>query len=733
MSENKTLSAAPSFFVENLNPEQFEAVCHTGGHILVFAGAGSGKTRVLTSRIAFLINEKGVPPSEILAVTFTNKAAREMKNRVGEFVPDKISGIWLGTFHSICSRILRNDIEKLDLGYTNDFVIYDTGDQTNVLKKILAEMNVNEKILPPGVVRSRIERFKRDNKFPPSQSSFSPGEKYVFEKMQAMEKYSAALKSANALDFNDLLCLVDRLFEKNKDVLEKYRARFKHILVDEYQDTNRVQYQFIKMLGRNNAEICAVGDDSQSIYGWRGAEIKNILGFADDFPGSKIVRLEKNYRSTATILDASNAVIDNNVHGVKKNMRTDRDSGEPIGIYEARNEFDEADFVVSKIKSLVETGNFSPGDFAILYRTNSKSRLLEDSFLREDGISCVVVGALSFYNRAEIKDLISYMRLLFNSADDAAVLRIINTPSRGIGDATVEKLSEFASLNGISIMEAIHRVPQEDFLKKRAVEAVGKFALMIENLSQSAKGVGAAETLKAIVEKTGYRGFLEKDENKKENIDEFINSAHEFDERGEGEADSRNFVEQIALTSDSDTETGDDTVKLMTLHASKGLEFPVVFIVGVNEKVIPLVRDNNYDEIEEERRLFYVGMTRAKERLFLCYPIQRKFYGREETMISSQFFDEIPEELKKYEDFKPAFRYRAETEPDEDTQPLFTPVPKSSLKIARGFAAGGFVRHDKFGRGKVVKVEGTGDNADITVLFPSAGRKRILASFLKKL
>ncbi|WP_462137099.1 ATP-dependent helicase [Candidatus Mycalebacterium sp.] len=731
MSENKPSSASPSFPVENLNPEQFEAVCHTGGHILVFAGAGSGKTRVLTSRIAFLINEKGVSPSEILAVTFTNKAAREMKNRVENFVPDKISGIWLGTFHSICSRILRNDIEKLGLGYTSGFVIYDTNDQMSVLKKILTEMGIDEKILPPRVVRSRIERFKRDNSFPPLRNSFSPGEKDVLEKMEVMKKYAAALESANALDFNDLLSFVAQLFEKNCDVLEKYRDRFKHILVDEYQDTNRVQYQFIKMLGQDNAEICAVGDDSQSIYGWRGAEIKNILGFADDFPGSKIVHLEKNYRSTANILDASNAVIGNNVFGVKKNMRTDRDSGEPIGIYEARNEFDEADFVVLKIKSLVETGDFSPGDFAILYRTNSKSRLIEERFFKEDGISCVVVGALSFYARAEIKDLISYMRLLLNPADDAAVLRIINTPSRGIGGTTVEKLSEFASSNGISIMEAIRRTPQGNFLKERAVRAVGKFALMIENLSQFARGRGAAETLKEVVEKTGYREFLQKDENKKENVDEFVNSAHEFDKREEGEADFRNFVEQVALASDLDTETGDDTVKLMTLHASKGLEFPVVFIVGVNENVIPLVRDDS--DIEEERRVFYVGMTRAKKRLFLCYPIQRNFYGKKESMISSQFFDEIPDELKMYENFKPAFRFRPETEPDDDTQPLFVPAPENSHEVADGFAAGGFVLHNKFGRGKIVKVEGMGDNADITVSFPSAGTKRILASFLKKL
>lgn len=741
MSEGKPRPVPPpdspalsrqSFPADGLNPEQLEAVCHTGGHILIFAGAGSGKTRVLTSRIAFLINEKGVRPSEILAVTFTNKAAREMKHRVGELVPDKISGIWLGTFHSICSRILRGDIERLGEGYKSGFVIYDTGDQKSVIKKILTEMEVGEKKLTPEVLRSRIERFKRDGDFPPSRDSFFPHETNVREKMEAMEKYASALKSANALDFNDLLSFVALLFEKKPDVLEKYRKRFKHILVDEYQDTNRIQYKFIKILGEDNAEICAVGDDSQSIYGWRGAEIQNILGFADDFPDSKIVRLEKNYRSTANILDASNAVIDNNVSGVKKTMRTDRDAGEPIGIYEARNEFDEADFAVSKIKSLVEAGGFSPGDFAVLYRTNSKSRLIEERFFREDGISCVVVGALSFYARAEIKDLVSYMRLISNPQDDEAVLRIINTPPRGIGGATVEKLSEFASSNGISIMEAVCRASSEGFLKTRDA-AVEKFALMVENLSQFARSKGAFETLNRIIEKTGYGEFMEKDEGRKENVAELVNSAHEFDKcEGEGEAGVRGFVEQIVLASDSDTETGDDTVKLMTLHASKGLEFPVVFIAGVNDGVIPITRDDS--DIEEERRLLYVGMTRAKKRLFLCYPLERNSYGKTEPIYSSRFLDEIPEKLKIYENFKTGFRFRAQSDVEDFTEkPVFQSSTNSSGKYAREIAAGGFVLHNKFGRGKVLKVEGGGAKAVVTVQFPSAGRKRILASFLKKL
>ncbi len=735
----KTVSASAVDMPE-LNPRQFEAVCHTGGHLLVFAGAGSGKTRVLTSRIAFLVKEGQVRPHEILAVTFTNKAAREMRQRVEALLPDRASGIWMGTFHSICSRILRRDIEKLGLGYKSNFVIYDTGEQKSVIKKCLAAMEISEEAMPPDIIRGIVERLKREGVFPPSERDFPPHEKNVRTKMEVIAGYDAAMKKSNALDFNDLLMLAARLLQKDAETLEKYRKRFRHILVDEYQDTNRVQYQIVKVLGENNADVCVVGDDSQSIYGWRGAEVKNILGFAKDFPGAKVVQLDKNYRSTATILEASNGLISHNRLGVKKDMWTDGEKGEPASVYEARNEFDEADFVVSKIKSLVDAGEFAPGDFAVLYRTNSKSRLIEERFFKEGGISCRVVGALSFYARAEIKDVVSYLRLLTNPSDDAAAVRIINVPPRAIGKATVQKLSEFASSNGLSIMEAA-RLAEKIFPAKRAAASVFKFARMMDELAEFAKGKGALEVTNSVIEKSGYGELLEKDENRKENVRELVNSASEFDENGteDGAEDFQGFVEQIALASDSDTEGGDDAVKLMTLHASKGLEFPVVFIVGMNQDLVPLSRKGQIEDIEEERRLCYVGITRAMKRLFMCYPVQVNLYGNRQAAFSSQFFDEIPDELKYYEDFvSDTFFHRSADErlaPLPDMPVLDSPVNKSESRRGGrgGIVAGGYVRHDKFGRGKVQKIEGMGRKATVTVLFPSSGRKRILASFLKKI
>ncbi len=730
-----TLESSP-VDTPDLNPKQFEAVCHTGGHLLVFAGAGSGKTRVLTSRIAFLIKEKGVCPSEILAVTFTNKAAREMRERVEMLVPDKISGIWLGTFHSICARILRSEIENLGFGYKGNFVIYDNSDQKRVLKTCIADMGMEETSVSPEIVMSLIDRFKRGGDYPPSRDSFESWERNIAPKIELMHSYDIALKNSNALDFNDLLLLAMRLFGNNREILEKYRKRFSHILVDEYQDTNRIQYQLVKMLGENNADVFAVGDDSQSIYGWRGAEVKNILEFSNNFPGAKEIKLDKNYRSTSTILEASNALISENQFGVKKNMWTDGEKGEPLGVYEARNEFDEADFVVSKIKSLVDSGDFKPEDFAVLYRTNAKSRLLEERFSKESGISCELVGALSFYARAEIKDLVSYLRLIVNPSDNMAAARIINTPPRGIGTATVEEISRYASANDVSIMEAARRAAKGGFLKKRAADAVEKFVIMMDELSEFSLDRGVFDVLGHIIEKSGYKDFLKNDEDKLENMDGFLNSAQEYDNNPENIDGFQGFVEGIALASDTDAKTDGKKVKLMTLHASKGLEFPVVFIAGVNQNLIPLSRT---DDIEEERRLFYVGMTRAMKRLFLCYPVKRNLHGITEAASPSPFFGEIPKHLKADEHFVsiPVFEHEEVRVsgmkravfalPDGDSTE--SSVSQQSVSICAGI----FVLHKKFGRGQVVKVEGSGPKATVTVVFRSAGKKRLLASYLKPL
>lgn len=711
-----------------LNPRQIEAVCNTGGHTLVFAGAGSGKTRVLTTRIAFLVLETGTPPEDILAVTFTNKAAREMRERVEAVLPGGIGGIWLGTFHSICARILRADIEKLGEEYGSGFVIYDTGDQMGVIKRCLAARQLSDENGLAGTLRFLIERFKRDGDFPPTPQSFEPNEKNAGMKLELIRAYDEEMKKANALDFNDLLMLTDRLLRADKGALKKYRGRFRHILIDEYQDTNSMQYNFVRMLGENNAEVFAVGDDSQSIYAWRGAELENILRFPEDFKGAKVVRLTQNYRSTARIIKASNSLISNNRVGEKKEMWTEGEEGEKIEVYEARNDFDEADFVVGKIKSLVDGGEFSPGDFAVLYRTNSRSLLLEQRFAKEPGISCVVVGALSFFARTEIKDIVSYLRLLGNPSDDAAAARIINMPPRGIGGVTVDRLSAYAAKNKISIMDAAKSPEKESFLGARAAASVERFVQIMESLSLRTKNAGTAEAIETVIKESGYKDILDKDEDRKENVDELLNAAHEFDGGSEGGEGFRGFIENVALASDTDTGTGGDRVKLMTLHASKGLEFPVVFISGMSDGLIPLSRVLNRDpkELEEERRLCYVGMTRAMKRLFISYPLERRLYGGDTEMVQpSRFLKEIPEEFLEYEQFYSAFVPGGEPA----TGAVYAPPPRHA--VAAGFAAGGYVRHDKFGRGKVVRVEGGGPKAAVTVIFPRAGRKRILASFLK--
>ena len=729
--------------LSGLNPRQIEAVCNTGGHTLVFAGAGSGKTRVLTTRIAFLVLETGTPPEDILAVTFTNKAAREMRERIEAFLPGGIGGIWLGTFHSICARILRADIERLEAEYRRDFVIYDSVDQMRVIKKCLATRQLSGENGLEGTIRFLIERFKRDGDFPPTPQSFGPNEKNADIKLELIHAYDEEMKKENALDFNDLLMLTDRLLRTDKGVLKKYRSRFRHILIDEYQDTNSMQYNFVRMLGEDNAEVFAVGDDSQSIYAWRGAELENILRFSEDFKGAKVVRLTQNYRSTARIIKASNALISNNRVGEKKEMWTEGEEGEKIEVYEARNDFDEADFVVEKIKSLVDEGEFSPGDFAVLYRTNSRSLLLEQRFAKEPGISCVVVGALSFFARAEIKDIISYLRLLGNPSDDAAAARIINMPPRGIGRVTVDKLSAYAAKNKISIMDAAKSPGKESFLGARAAASVEKFVKIMESLSLKTKNAGAAEAIEIVIEESGYKDILKKDENKEGNVDELLNAAHEFDDGSEGEEGFHGFIENVALASDTDAGTGGDRVKLMTLHASKGLEFPVVFISGMSDGLIPLSRVLNGDsndnsdskELEEERRLCYVGMTRAMKRLFISYPLERRIYSKDsetgestvqiDPVQQSRFFEEIPEEFLEYEQFYSGFVPGGKPA----TGATYAPPPRHA--VAAGFATGGYVRHDKFGRGKVVRVEGGGPKATVTVIFPKAGRRRIQASFLK--
>ncbi|MGI9558454.1 MAG: ATP-dependent helicase [Thermodesulfobacteriota bacterium] len=630
----------------DLNPEQMEAVCHTDGHLLVFAGAGSGKTRVLTTRIAFLI-EEGVPPHEILAVTFTNKAADEMKERMNKLLSANAGGIWLGTFHSICARILRRDIELLEgESYKNDFVIYDGDEQDKVLKECLGGFSAE---ITPWYMKNLIQRFKRINIFPPSTASFSSRERHKEEKIEVMRAYDKTLKKANALDFADLLMLTERLFKQSSESLDEYREQFSHILIDEYQDTNKPQFEIIRSIGQDNAHVFAVGDDSQSIYGWRGAYLENILKFSEHFPKAKIVHLNKNYRSTGNIINAANEVIKNN-KGEKKMMEAVGEQGCPVEIQEVQSEGHEADFVADKIKSLSDENHFSWGEFAILYRTNGQSRLLEDS-LKKNQIHYVVVKALSFYEHEEIRDIIAYLRLLSHPSNDVAVRRIINNPLGKIERATVEKLSGYAREKDVSIMKAARSAVKANSLTPEEKKPVVEFISKIDALANEVEGVSAETAINLVLEKTGYGELIEKEADKKENIDELINIAREYEHEAEdGDDHVRGFLEKISLASDQDIKTEGESVKLMTLHAAKGLEFPVVFIVGVVDGVIPHFRSieaNRKDSIEEERRLFYVGMTRAKERLFLVYSSKKTLqYGKSEGIrqYPSPFLKEIPED-----------------------------------------------------------------------------------------
>lgn len=638
--------------LDTLNPAQREAVEKTEGPVLILAGAGSGKTRVLTTRIGHLIEDKGVQPANILAITFTNKAANEMRERVEETLESDASDMWISTFHSCCVRILRKDINRI--GYNRSFVIYDSADQVTLVKDCLKELNLNDKVFEPKMIISTISGAK-DKLYDPKQfKAMHMNDNRMSKIADVYALYQDRLKRNSALDFDDLIFKTVELLKSDKEVLDYYRNRFKYIMVDEYQDTSKAQYELIKILAREHQNICVVGDDDQSIYGWRGADIRNILEFEKDYDDVHVVKLEQNYRSTQIILDAANTVISNNIERKRKRLWSEKKDGELIKIQVAQDEIEESDFVADMIAKISREQNRSYKDFAVLYRANAQSRSVEDALNRSQ-IPYNIYGGTKFYERKEIKDLIAYLRVIQNPQDDISIKRIINVPRRGIGLRTIEKIEDRANLKQESIYSVLIDIETNSDISTKARNSISEFVdNVIGTLRTMREVYPVSKLIEKVIESIDYYGYIdelykgnkEEAEERKDNVKEFISVAMEFEQISE-EKDLETFLTGVALTSESSEEEEIDKVSLMTIHTSKGLEFPVVFIVGMEDGLFPIaraVRSMNDSEIEEERRLCYVGITRAKEILYLTLTQKRTLYGKTNPSIASRFMEELPKE-----------------------------------------------------------------------------------------
>jgi len=699
--------------LQELNPPQQRAVTHPGGPLLVLAGAGSGKTRVLAHRIAYLLRQRGVPPSRLLAVTFTNKAANEMRERVDRLVGSAVArGMWIGTFHHICSRLLRRHGDRI--GVDRDFLIFDEDDQRRLIRQVLQELGLDERRFPPAAMLAVIDRAKNEAIDHLAYAEQATG---VYEEVVARvyRGYQAGLRARGALDFDDLLLEVLRLFAEVPEVRAEYQERFQHVLVDEYQDTNRAQYLIVRALAERHRNLCVVGDDDQSIYRWRGADIRNILDFERDYPDATIVTLEQNYRSTRTILAAASGVIRHNPHRHEKALWTTNPDGEAVRLYEAYDGHDEARAIAEEIARLRDGLRYR--DMVVLYRTNAQSRLFEEQFLRS-GIPYAIVGGVRFYERREVRDLIAYLRLALNPADGASAERVINVPRRGIGDVSLERLRAYAAAHGIGLVEALARPEGLDLLPKAAQHAAGAFAALVERLRDRAQRVRAADLLELAIVETGYQAMLEAEGTEEaysrlENLRELVTVAQEF-EQTTGETTLEAFLQHLALVTDLDTWQQEvDRTTLMTLHSAKGLEFPVVFLAGMEEGLFPHARALEEEGgLEEERRLCYVGMTRAKHRLYLSYARNRTIFGTTVPGVPSRFLEEVPEALLARQPPAPP---PAAVWPEEERE-----VP--------AFAPGDRVRHAAFGEGRVLEVEGEGARAVVTVQF-AQGVKRLALGY----
>lgn len=716
-----SLSFLSNKLLVHLNPEQQEAVRTTEGPLLIMAGAGSGKTRVLTHRIAYLMAEKHIAPWNILAITFTNKAAREMKERVQALVGGAAEDIWISTFHSMCVRILRRDVDRI--GINRNFSILDTTDQLSVIKHILSEKNIDPKKFDPRAILGTISSAKNEL-LSPEQFAKKAGSYYEKIASDVYTEYQQRLLRNHALDFDDLIMTTVHLFERVPEVLEHYQYKFQYIHIDEYQDTNKAQYRLVKMLAEKLQNICVVGDSDQSIYRWRGADIQNILSFENDYPKAKVILLEQNYRSTKRILQAANEVIKNNYNRKPKKLWTENPEGKKIVYYDAMSEADEAQFVVGKIKEYVESGKRRYADFAVLYRTNAQSRMIEEMLLKAN-IPYKIVGGLKFYDRKEIKDLLAYLRLIANPNDDISFTRIINVPKRGIGASSLEKISRYATENGISLFQALGEL-EEIGLSARIAAPLNEFRRQIEHWGQMQEFLSVTELVEDVLEKSGYRDMLRAEktleaQSRLENIDEFLSVTKHFENVNEDKSLIA-FLTDLALVADIDQlnapeDKENEAVVLMTLHSAKGLEFPVVFLIGMEEGIFPHNRSlDNEEEMEEERRLAYVGITRAEEELFMTSAQMRTLFGR--TMINplSRFVMEIPDELVE-QVHKKAWTPKAAT-------------ARTVTATAKDWKVGDKVEHKKWGIGTIVSVRGEGDDLELDVAFPSpTGIKRLLAQF----
>ena len=722
---------------DTLNDRQCEAVKHTEGPLLITAGAGSGKTKVLTCRIAHLL-ELGVAPYRILAITFTNKAAKEMKERVTNLVGAQADSIWLSTFHSFCAKLLRFEVDGFH-GYTRNFTIYDSSDQLVLVKDCLKKLNLDDKQFTPRSVLGTISSAKNvlmDAKaFAAKASDF-----YEQKVADVYAMYQEKLRENNAVDFDDLLFLAVRLLQENEEVREKYQSRFQYILVDEYQDTNHAQYALTKILAARWRNICVVGDADQSIYAWRGADIRNIIDFTRDYPDAASIKLEQNYRSTKTILHAANAVIDNNESRPKKTLWTENPTGNKIIHYQAQTEHDEADYIAGVIYNRHEISHEPYGDMAILFRTNAQSRVLEEKLMRY-AIPYTMVGGTKFYDRKEIKDVLAYLRLLYNPEDSLSLTRIINVPKRNIGATTMEHVAAYAEAQGISLFEALSST-DEIPVTKRAKASLENFAAMIFDLLNDIEGKDILSLIETVIKQTGYGDMLDKEaehdpqgESCKENVGEFLSVAKDYmDSNPEGNL--QDFLENVALVSDvDDFESSDSKVTLMTLHAAKGLEFPVVFLTGLDEGLFPHSRTlMDPAQVEEERRLAYVGITRAERQLYVTNAVTRTMYGRISAYMPSRFLAEIPPQFMEDYHRKSAMpQSRTTAVPGKQrvsilTKPVASSLPKKHA-VTDTFAKGDKVRHKIWGIGTVLDVIGEGPNMQMKIQFPTKGVRQVVVKY----
>ncbi len=723
---------------ESLNTNQQEAVLCTEGPVLILAGAGSGKTRVLAHRIAYLIEEKNVNPWNILAITFTNKAAGEMRERVDKIVTYGSESIWVSTFHSACVRILRRYIDRI--GFDNKFTIYDTDDQKTVMKDVCKRLEVDTKTYKEASFLAAISKAK-DQMITPEEYFVNAGGDMAQKKIaEVYKEYQTQLRKNNALDFDDLLCMTVQLFQTNPEVLESYQNRFRYIMVDEYQDTNMVQFQFIHLLAQKYKNLCVVGDDDQSIYKFRGANIQNILGFEQVFPDTKVIKLEQNYRSTGNILDAANTVIENNTARKKKTLWTEQGEGEKIRVIQCETANDEAEMIVQEIKERVDKEEFCYKDCALLYRTNAQSRILEEQFIKAN-IPYKVIGGINFYARKEIKDLLSYLKTIENGKDDLAVRRIINVPKRGIGSTTIDKIQDYALAHDISFFEALKIADKIPTIGRSVVKLEG-FVNLIRVFQSKIGYISLTELLEEIIKETGYRIELEAEGTEEalgrlENIDELISKMADYEENTE-DASLSGFLEEVALIADVDNlDDTTDYVVLMTLHSAKGLEFPKVFLCGLEDGLFPSylsVTSDDPSDLEEERRLCYVGITRAMESLTISAAKQRMYRGETQYRKPSRFLKEVPKRVVEGITREPKIKEMPRNNIYYSAREAFRAKPFESKTLSGNkleYEIGDRVFHIKFGTGIVLDIKAGGRDYEVTVDFEKAGTKKMFASFAK--